>query len=316
MPSRGSRAFALEAVQRPRGRAPRAAAAGAHPGRAQRGRRRPTRAWVERGEGAHRSPATSSRWCCPAVHRRGAPRTRSTPTGRCARSTRRRTCTSWTSSEAQVAGSSPEVLVKVQGDVAVTHPIAGTRRRGSRRRGGRRPRGGAAGRSEGARRARDAGGPRPQRPRPGQRAGDGHAWTTSWSIERYSHVMHIASRVSGRLAAGNDRPGRVRRRVSGGDRVRVRRRCGPCRSSTRPSRWPAGPYAGAVGYFDLAGNLDTCITLRTVLFHERHARTSRPGRASSPTPIPVAEAKETRDKAEALLAAVGAASQLASRARS
>ena len=47
-----------------------------------------------------------------------------------------------------------------------------------------------------------------------------------------------------------------------------------------------GPYAGAVGYIDFAGNMDTCIALRTVVIHNGHRRTCKSARASSPTAFP------------------------------
>jgi anthranilate synthase component 1 len=212
----------------------------------------------------------------------------------------------------QVAGSSPEVLVKVQGDVAVTHPIAGTRRRGT---------------DEAEDRALEAelmSDPKERaehvmlvdlaRNDLGRVSAPGTVSVDDLMvIERYSHVMHIASRVSGRLAAGRTAldafaaafPAGT---VSGAPKVRAMQIIDEVEPVSR------GPYAGAVGYFDLAGNLDTCITLRTVLFHEGRAHVQA-GAGIVADSDPVAEAKETRDKAEALLAAVGAAAQLSSRGR-
>jgi anthranilate synthase component 1 len=128
-------------------------------------------------------------------------------------------------------------------------------------------------------------------------------------VERYSHVMHIASRVAGRLAPGRTAldafaaafPAGT---VSGAPKVRAMQLIDETEPTAR------GPYAGAVGYFDLAGNLDTCITLRTLVFHDGKAHVQA-GAGIVADSDPRAESKETRDKAEALLAAVGAASGLA-----
>jgi anthranilate synthase component 1 len=209
--------------------------------------------------------------------------------------------------ETQVAGSSPEVLVKVQGGTAVTHPIAGTRRRGRDD-------------AEDMELEEDLLADPKERAEHvmlvdlarndiGRIAAPGTVTVDDLMvIERYSHVMHIASRVSGTLAEGRTAldafaaafPAGT---VSGAPKVRAMEII----DATEPVA--RGPYAGAVGYFDLAGNLDTCITLRTVLFHGGKAHVQA-GAGIVADSDPLAEAKETRDKAEALLAAVGAAVRL------
>ena len=78
----------------------------------------------------------------------------------------------------QIAGASPEPLVKVHGDRVETRPIAGTYPRGGRRGGGPPPRRAPRQRPQGAGRARDAGRPRPQRPGPGLRVRHGRASTS------------------------------------------------------------------------------------------------------------------------------------------
>ncbi|MEX2459423.1 MAG: anthranilate synthase component I [Actinomycetota bacterium] len=209
--------------------------------------------------------------------------------------------------EVQIAGSSPEVLVKVQGGVAVTHPIAGTRRRG------------ADEDEDAALEAELLADPKERaehvmlvdlaRNDLGRVSAPGTVNVEDLMvIERYSHVMHIASRVSGTLATGMSAldafsaafPAGT---VSGAPKVRAMQIIDETEPVAR------GPYAGAVGYFDLAGNLDTCITLRTVLFHGGKAHVQA-GAGIVADSDPVAEAKETRDKAQALLAAVGAATRL------
>jgi anthranilate synthase component 1 len=81
-------------------------------------------------------------------------------------------------------------------------------------------------------------------------------------IERYSHVMHIVSSVTGRLAPGRDQfdvlsacfPAGT---VSGAPKIRAMEII----DELEPER--RGPYAGAVGYFGFSGNMDLCITIRT-----------------------------------------------------
>jgi anthranilate/para-aminobenzoate synthase component I len=84
------------------------------------------------------------------------------------------------------------------------------------------------------------------------------------SIERYSHVMHICSNVSGTLAADKTAFDALRSvlpvgTVSGAPKVRAMQII----DEFEPVR--RGPYAGAVGYVDFAGNMDTCIALRTLV---------------------------------------------------
>ena len=209
--------------------------------------------------------------------------------------------------EAQIAGSSPEVLVKVQGDVAVTHPIAGTRRRGGDEEDDRGLE--AELLADPKERAEHVMLVDLARNDLGRVSAAGTVRVEDLMvIERYSHVMHIASRVSGRLAPGRTAldafaaafPAGT---VSGAPKVRAMQLIDEVEPVAR------GAYAGAVGYFDLAGNLDTCITLRTVVFHRGKAHVQA-GAGIVADSDPAAETKETRDKAEALLAAVGAASTL------
>ena len=103
------------------------------------------------------------------------------------------------------------------------------------------------------------------------------------TLERYSHVMHLTSQVSGELGAGQG-PVDVLRATFPAGTVSGAPRCGPWRSSTSSSRPSAGPYAGVVGYFDFSGNLDTAIAIRTMVWRDGRAACRRvPG--SWPTPI-------------------------------
>ena len=76
-------------------------------------------------------PATSTRSCCRSASRPTSTPIRSPSTARCATSTRRRTCTSSAWASVSIVGSSPEMLVRVEGPHVETHPIAGTRPRGT-----------------------------------------------------------------------------------------------------------------------------------------------------------------------------------------
>src|SRR5262249_31695027 len=90
------------------------------------------------------------------------------------------------------------------------------------------------------------------------------------SLERYSHVMHLTSQVSGSLAAGRTAVGGLRGpfpagTVSGAPKVRAMEIIDELEPTKR------GPYAGVVGYFDFSGNLDTAIAIRTMVWHDGHA---------------------------------------------
>jgi hypothetical protein len=108
------------------------------------------------------------------------------------------------------------------------------------------------------------------------------------TLERYSHVMHLTSQVSGRLAEGRTPHRRVAGHAARPAPSRARRRSGRWRSSTSSSRPSRGPYAGVVGYLDFSGNIDTAIAIRTMIVEPRRSRRStpasvRPVRGSSPT---------------------------------
>ncbi|MCH8524147.1 MAG: chorismate-binding protein, partial [Balneolales bacterium] len=86
----------------------------------------------------------------------------------------------------------------------------------------------------------------------------------SHAIERYSHVMHIVSDVEGELDEGKTAVDALIHcfpagTVSGAPKVRAMEIIDELEVSKR------GPYAGAVGYFDFSGNMDTCIAIRTMV---------------------------------------------------
>src|SRR4029453_9541534 len=84
-------------------------------------------------------------------------------------------------------------------------------------------------------------------------------------VERYSHVMHITTNVTGTLAEGKTAFDALRvslpvGTVSGAPKIRAMQII----DEVEPTR--RGPYGGAVGYLDFAGNMDTCIALRTIVW--------------------------------------------------
>ncbi len=86
-------------------------------------------------------------------------------------------------------------------------------------------------------------------------------------IEKYSHVMHLVSHVSGRLKPGKDaydvfRAAFPAGTVSGAPKIRAMEIIEELEKQKR------GPYAGAVGYFSFSGNMDFCITIRTMLIKD------------------------------------------------
>jgi anthranilate synthase component 1 len=133
-------------------------------------------------------------------------------------------------------------------------------------------------------------------------------------IERYSHVMHITSNVSGELADGMDAFDALRASlpagtVSGAPKVRAMQII----DELEPHR--RGPYAGAVGYFDYSGNMDTCIALRTLVVQGDTAYVQA-GAGIVADSDPDTEYQETLNKAQGLLKAIEITEQRQSSLRS
>lgn len=207
--------------------------------------------------------------------------------------------------EVTVAGSSPELMTRVRDGVVYSRPIAGTRPRGV---------------TEEEDRALEA----DLLSDPKERAE--HVMLVDLArndlgrvcefgtvtvdelmvVERYSHVMHIVSGVSGELRRGVG-PVEVLRAtfphgtVSGAPKVRAMEIIDELEPVAR------GPYAGAVGYLDFSGNVDTAICLRTVVLAD-HIAWVQAGAGIVADSDPAAEYQETMNKAAAGLAAVAAAS--------
>jgi len=127
-------------------------------------------------------------------------------------------------------------------------------------------------------------------------------------VERYSHVMHIVSGVSGDLRQGVGPVDVLRATfphgtVSGAPKVRAMEIIDTLEPNAR------GPYAGAVGYIDFSGNLDTAIALRTCVTKGTKAWVQA-GAGVVVDSDPAAEYDECVNKAKAVLYAIGAAGQL------
>lgn len=121
-------------------------------------------------------------------------------------------------------------------------------------------------------------------------------------IERYSHVMHITSHVTGRLRPEADAFDALKAcmpagTVSGAPKVRAMQII----DQLEPQR--RGPYAGAVGYIDYSGNMDTCIALRTLIVQKNLAYIQA-GAGIVADSVPESEWHETLNKARGLLKAV------------
>ena len=126
--------------------------------------------------------------------------------------------------------------------------------------------------------------------------------TRSHAIERYSHVMHIVSNVEGELADRATAVDALRYcfpagTVSGAPKVRAMEII----DQLEPTR--RGPYAGAVGYFDFSGNMDTCIAIRTMVATDRELHIQA-GAGIVADSIPQNEYKETVNKAKALMESI------------
>ncbi|TVR73213.1 MAG: anthranilate synthase component I [Sphaerobacteraceae bacterium] len=165
--------------------------------------------------------------------------------------------------DVQIVGASPELLVRLEGDTLTNHPIAGTRHRG-------------ADDAEDDRLAEDLAGDEKERAEHimlvdlgrndiGRVAAPGTVNVPKlMEIERYSHVMHLVSNVQGKIAEGKTGLDALRScfpagTVSGAPKIRAMEII----AELEPDR--RGPYSGCVGYVDFSGNLDTAITLRTMI---------------------------------------------------
>ncbi len=214
--------------------------------------------------------------------------------------------------DAALVGASPEMLVRKTGRRIETRPIAGTRPRGADAEGDRLlAESLLADPKERAEHVMlvDLG-----RNDLGRVARPGSVTVPSFlEIERYSHVMHLVSSVEAELDAG--RPAGAAGAlgtllacfpagtVSGAPKIRAVEIIDTLEPEAR------GPYAGAVGYLSFSGDLDTCITIRTLVVKDGETSVTA-GAGIVADSDPAAEEKETENKAAALLAAVSLAERL------
>ncbi len=211
------------------------------------------------------------------------------------------------SPEAALVGASPEMLVRKTGRRIETRPIAGTRPRG-------------ADPAADARLADELLADAKERAEHVMLVDLGRndlgrvatpasvEVSTFMAVERYSHVMHIVSQVEGELAAGLDALDTLfacfpAGTVSGAPKIRAMEIIDSLEPEAR------GPYAGAVGYLSFSGDLDTCITIRTLVVRENEISVTA-GAGIVADSDPAAEERETESKAAALLAAVALARRL------
>jgi len=200
-----------------------------------------------------------------------------------------------------IVGASPELLVRVEDGMVSNHPIAGTRRRG---------RDVAEDltleeelKNDEKERAEhimlvDLG-----RNDIGRISEPGTVEVSQlMDVERYSHVIHLVSHVQGRLRAGLSQFDALRScfpagTVSGAPKIRAMEIIAELEKEKR------GPYAGAVGYFDFSGNLDTAIAIRTIIIKNNIAYIQA-GAGIVADSIPEREYQESLAKAQALLTAI------------
>jgi anthranilate synthase component I len=200
-----------------------------------------------------------------------------------------------------IVGASPEMLVRVEGSHVETHPIAGTRRRGATEDEDQRL-ADELRRNEKERAEHvmlvDLG-----RNDIGRVAEVGSVRVPQYmTLERYSHVMHLVSRVEGKLAKDRDRLDALvatfpAGTLTGAPKIRAMQIVGALEPTRR------GLYGGAVGYLDFAGNLDFCIAIRTITMRGTSANVQA-GAGIVADSDPAAEYEETRDKARALVQAL------------
>jgi anthranilate synthase component 1 len=204
-----------------------------------------------------------------------------------------------------IAGSSPEVMVRLEGREATLRPIAGTRRRGEDEEEDKKL--AAELFSSEKERAEhimlvDLG-----RNDLGRVCDYGSVRVTEeMVIERYSHVMHIVSNVVGKLTKDKDAVDLLSATfpagtVTGAPKVRAMEIIDELENVKR------GPYAGCVGYFGFSGEMDTGITIRTIVFIGKKAYI-QVGAGIVADSVPAEEYKETINKAKAMLKAIELAS--------
>ena len=208
-----------------------------------------------------------------------------------------------------LAGSSPEVLVRLRDGEVMVRPLAGTRPRG------------ATPEADAALEAELLADPKERaehlmlvdlgRNDVGRVAATGSVRVAeSFTVERYSHVMHLSSTVVGRVRPGVDAlaalaAGFPAGTLTGAPKIRAMEIIDELEPTRRAT------YAGCVGYFSADGSMDTCIGLRMALLKEGMMYVQA-GAGVVADSDPAAEYEETRQKARALFRAADEARRLAS----
>lgn len=203
--------------------------------------------------------------------------------------------------DVQIVGSSPELLVRCEDGVVETRPIAGTRPRGKNEK-------------QDQALAKDLLADPKERAEHimlvdlgrndlGRVCQQGSIHLSEFmKVEKYSHVMHIVSNVKGRLKSGKDAFDVLRAAfpagtVSGAPKIRAMEIIDELENVAR------GPYAGCIGYFSFSGNLDSCITIRTIVVTKGKAYVQA-GAGIVADSKPQKEYQETVNKAKAQILAI------------
>jgi anthranilate synthase component 1 len=206
----------------------------------------------------------------------------------------------------ELVGSSPEILVRCEDGLVSVRPIAGTRRRGATaEEDAQLERRLLADTKERAEHIMlvDLG-----RNDVGRVAERGSVHVESlMNVERYSHVMHIVSNVTGKLEKSKTVYDVLKAcfpagTVSGAPKIRAMEIIEELEPTKR------GPYAGAVGYLSFSGNMDMCINIRTVVV-SRHRAFIQAGAGIVADSNPEHEYEETCNKARAMMKAIELAEQ-------
>jgi anthranilate synthase component 1 len=203
-----------------------------------------------------------------------------------------------------IVGASPELLVRVEDGIVSNHPIAGTRPRGK---------------DNGEDKALEEELKNDEKERAehvmlvdlarndvGRISEPGTVQVTQFmDIEHYSHVMHLVSHVQGKLRKGLTQYDALRAcfpagTVSGAPKIRAMEIIAELEPDKR------GPYAGAVGYFDFSGNIDTAIAIRTIVIKDGTAYVQA-GAGIVADSVPTNEYRECLNKMQAMLTAISQA---------
>jgi anthranilate synthase component 1 len=208
-----------------------------------------------------------------------------------------------------VVGSSPEALVKIQGDDVMVHPIAGTRPRSADpeidKRHSEELMADPKERAEHLMLV-DLG-----RNDLGRVCAPGSVEVVEFmQVERFSHVMHIVSTVTGKLAEGSSPIDALLAvfpagTLSGAPKPRAMEII----EENEPTR--RGIYAGTIGYLDFRGNIDACIAIRTAVIKDGKAYVQA-GAGIVADSVPLTEDQECENKAAAVLGAIATANKMKS----